>query len=86
MTQNHVPSGVEWHFWAGPSGCSGGAGDLATSAGSLLGALEEIKVVRCDEAPWRLFGLSFAGWNMVISLALFALSLIALRGSKTATH
>jgi disulfide bond formation protein DsbB len=34
-------------------------------------------VVRCDEATWRLFGLSFAGWNVLICLALFALCLQA---------
>jgi disulfide bond formation protein DsbB len=26
--------------------------------------------VRCDEAAWRLLGLSFAGWNVVTSLLL----------------
>jgi disulfide bond formation protein DsbB len=42
-----------------------------------LKGLDEARVVRCDEATWRLFGLSFAGWNALISLMLFALSLQA---------
>jgi disulfide bond formation protein DsbB len=29
-------------------------------------------VIRCDEAPWHFLGLSFAGWNVVASLALAA--------------
>jgi disulfide bond formation protein DsbB len=70
-------SGVEWHLWAGPSDCSGTGGPLATEAGSLFQSLSEIHVVRCDEAPWRLFGLSFAGYNVLISLGLAGLAILA---------
>lgn len=63
-------AGAEWKFWAGPQGCAG-AQDLATEAGSLLKQLEVVSVIRCDEASWRFAGLSFAGWNAVISLGLF---------------
>src|SRR5437764_786008 len=38
--------------------------------GGLLKQLEDVRVVRCDEAPWRLLGLSLAGYNVLISLAL----------------
>ncbi len=68
-------SGVEWHFWAGPNDCSGGIGELTSQAGEgLLNALKKTRVIRCDEAPWRLIGLSFAGYNALFSttLALFA--------------
>lgn len=65
-------SGVEWHWWAGPTACSGGgATDLQTAAGGLLDSLEKTRVIRCDEASWRFLGLSFAGWNVIFSL-LFA--------------
>jgi disulfide bond formation protein DsbB len=37
-------AGAEWKFWAGPTTCGGG-GSLTTSAGSLLGDLQNIKVV-----------------------------------------
>jgi disulfide bond formation protein DsbB len=30
--------------------------------------------VACDEAAWRFFGLSFAGWNAVLSLLLAGLA------------
>jgi len=68
-------SGVEWQWWPGPSACSGNA-DLASDTGSLFQSLETIKVIRCDEAPWRLLGFSFAGWSMIISLSLAIYSAI----------
>ena len=70
-------AGAEWKFWPGPATCAAGSGDLATSAGSLLKDLERVQVNRCDEAAWRLAGLSFAGWNVLISLLLCAISLRA---------
>jgi disulfide bond formation protein DsbB len=69
-------AGVEWHFWPGPETCST-AQALPATPSDLLRGLDEARVVRCDEATWRLFGLSFAGWNALISLMLFALSLQA---------
>lgn len=69
-------AGVEWHFWPGPDTCAA-AQTLPSSPADLLRGLEEARVVRCDEAAWRLFGLSFAGWNALISLGLFAISLQA---------
>jgi disulfide bond formation protein DsbB len=30
--------------------------------------------VRCDEAAWRLFGISLAGYNVLISLVLAAIA------------
>ncbi len=67
-------SGVEWKWWAGPTACSSGAAaaGLTGDAGNLLGTLEETRVIRCDEAPWRFLGLSFAGWNVIISAIFFA--------------
>ena len=56
-------SGVEWKFWAGPQTCAGGAG---LSGG--LPDLSKTQVVSCTEAQWRFAGLSFAGWNVVVSL------------------
>ena len=69
-------AGVEWHFWPGPDTCTA-AQALPTNPADLLKGLDTARVVRCDEATWRLFGLSFAGWNVLISLALFAISLQA---------
>lgn len=66
-------AGVEWKFWAGPQECSGALDDLG-SAGGLLNKLQSITVVRCDEAAWRFLGLSLAGYNVIISLALAAIA------------
>jgi disulfide bond formation protein DsbB len=72
-------SGVEWKFWPGPDTCTGGAGlpNLSTKAGDLVKQLETIRVVRCDEPSWRLFGLSFAGWNVITSFVIFITALKA---------
>ncbi len=69
-------AGAEWKFWPGPATCSGQQ-SVATDAGSLLGELQRTSVVRCDEPQIRIFFLSFAGWNALISLALFAAGLKA---------
>jgi disulfide bond formation protein DsbB len=62
-------AGVEWHWWAGPADCSGPLTDLR-SGGALLDQLHIVHIVRCDEAAWRFLGLSLAGYNVLISLAL----------------
>ena len=62
-------SGVEWHLWRGPQDCSGDLNDLR-AGGGLLRQLETVRVVRCDEAPWRFLGLSLAGYNVLNSLTL----------------
>ncbi len=62
-------AGVEWKFWAGPNDCSGNAISI-DSAANMLNRLQRINIVRCDEAALRIFGLSLAGWNVPISLAL----------------
>jgi disulfide bond formation protein DsbB len=73
-------AGVEWHWWAGPQDCSG-AGFAGGSAGNLLQQMRTTSVVRCDEAAWRFLGLSLAGYNVLITLALAA---VALWGAKAA--
>jgi disulfide bond formation protein DsbB len=66
-------AGVEWHFWQGPTDCTGPIGNLG-SAGDLLSRLDTVKVVRCDEVQWKFLGLSLAGYNVLISLALAAIA------------
>ncbi|WP_029354691.1 disulfide bond formation protein B [Bosea sp. 117] len=74
-------AGVEWHWWQGPTACSG-AGPV--QGGNLLTDLNAARVVRCDEAPWRLFGISLAGWNALIAatLAVVAFAGVAGRGAR----
>ena len=73
-------AGVEWKFWPGPADCSGPINSLG-SAGNMLKQLQSIRIVRCDEAAWRLFGLSLAGYDVLISLFLAA---VAAWGGKAA--
>jgi disulfide bond formation protein DsbB len=70
-------AGVEWKFWEGPSDCSAAVVNLGQ--GSLIEQMSQSRVVRCDEAPWRLFGISLAGYNALIAGALttFALRVAA---------
>ena len=70
-------AGVEWHLWAGPRECSGDP-DFGRT-GSLIEQLNTVRVVRCDEAAWRLFGVSLAGYNVLISAALAGVALYGLR-------
>ncbi|MCF6321992.1 MAG: disulfide bond formation protein B [Rhizobiaceae bacterium] len=79
-------SGVEWAWWAGPSECaaSGGSGETTATAESLLSQLSLSKPPSCDEAAGRFLGLSFAGWNVVVSaiIASMAFRAAAVAGNK----
>jgi disulfide bond formation protein DsbB len=69
-------AGIEWQWWAGPQECSGTGASIGP-AGGLAKQLESFSVVRCDEAAWRFLGLSLAGYNALISLALAAIAAYA---------
>lgn len=75
-------TGVEWKFWAGPESCATAIQPLSSSGG-ILKDLPSTRVVRCDAAPWHFLGLSFAGWNVVVSLVL---GLAALQAAVQARH
>jgi disulfide bond formation protein DsbB len=61
--------GVEYHWWAGPSGCSGGSLSGLT-ASEILARIEAAATVRCDEVQFRFLGLSMAAMNALWSFAL----------------
>jgi disulfide bond formation protein DsbB len=63
-------AGVEWKFWPGPIDCSGPIRPLGE--GSLLSRLQNVRIVRCDEAAWRFLGVSLAGYDVIVSLVLAA--------------
>ncbi|HRD77089.1 MAG TPA: disulfide bond formation protein B [Hyphomicrobiaceae bacterium] len=64
--------GVEWGYWPGPATCSGNAMQPLglPAGGDLLKSLQTVRIARCDAPTWHFLGLSFAGWNVPISLAL----------------
>ena len=70
-------AGVEWMLWEGPTACTG----LGFNPGAMSGP-DAFRVVRCDVAAWRLFGISMAGYNALISLGVAALCLTVLRGKR----
>lgn len=70
-------AGVEYQFWAGPSGCTG-AQALSGGLGAAMNAVSQgPSGPACDEAPWSLFGISMAGYNFLLSLGLVAFGGIA---------
>jgi disulfide bond formation protein DsbB len=71
-------AGVEQHWWLGPDTCtSGDIGSMSTDA--LMDRILTAPLVRCDEIPWSMFGISMAGWNAIASLGFTGLWLLAFR-------
>ena len=70
-------SGVEWAFWPGPTSCAPSVG--VGSAADMLDQLTNTYAPSCTDAPWRMLGLSFAGWNVLVSGFLTVLAAIAAR-------
>ncbi|MDO9335264.1 MAG: disulfide bond formation protein B [Caulobacteraceae bacterium] len=71
-------AGVEWHWWPGPTTCSGSGGGGSSAAGVqdlLAGA--KAAAPACDKIVWSFLGLSMAGWNAIVSLKLAVWSFIA---------
>jgi disulfide bond formation protein DsbB len=66
-------AGVEWKFWLGPTDCGGRVNTGAVNLEDFRKSLNTARVVLCNEAPMRILGLSFAGWNGVVSLGIAAL-------------
>ena len=64
--------GVEQGWWVIETQCT-------ASAGADLNAIFAAPVVRCDDIPWSLFGISMAGYNAIISLGAALLCALHLR-------
>ena len=67
--------GVEQRWWEGLATCGGGN----IGEGSLedqLAAIMTAPVARCDEVAWSLFGLSMAGYNLILSVGLAVACLV----------
>ena len=71
--------GVEQKWWEGLATCtvdtlSGVSGADLLNTDLTLGA-----PVRCDAIPWEMFGVSMAGWNVIVSGLLVLIWLAAAR-------
>lgn len=71
-------AGVELRYWDGPSTCVGG-GVAGLSTEALVDRIMSAPLVRCDEVAWSFLGLSMAGWNALLSLALAGVTAQAAR-------
>lgn len=68
--------GVEQRWWEGPQGCTGF--DISNlTADQLMDAINAAPLVRCDEIPWEMLGISMAGWNALASLGFAAIWILA---------
>ncbi len=65
-------AGVEYGWWEGITGCA----VTASGDGDILEVIMNAPLIRCDVAPWDLFGISLAGYNFIISI-LAAMMIIA---------
>ena len=74
-------AGVEWGFWPGPTACTGVGESMDFSALNNL-----TPVIGCDVVQFRFLGISLAGYNALVSLAvviLLGISIAAqMRGRK----
>jgi disulfide bond formation protein DsbB len=61
-------AGVEWGFWPGPTACTGIGGAMNFNDLNNL-----TPVIGCDVVQFRFLGISLAGYNALISLAIVAL-------------
>jgi len=71
-------TGVERGWWEGPSSCTA-ASTSELSTEQLFDQIMAAPLSRCDEVPWEMFGLSMASWNMLASLALAVIWIMAAR-------
>jgi len=60
---NHA--GIEWGIWQGPAACAGNSGSINFAD---LNALNDARVIPCDTPQFRFLGISFAGYNALISV------------------
>ncbi len=59
-------SGVERELWKGPSTCT--SSDVSgLSADELFSQIMAAPMVRCDEIPWELLGITMANLNALLS-------------------
>lgn len=74
-------SGIERGWWTSGSGCTSPVG--GTTPEAVLASLMAAPVVRCDEIPWSVLGLSIANLNVIYGFGVAAVSAWALFRNRT---
>lgn len=76
-------AGVEYGWWEGLTSCA----TKIPAGGDMLDSIMNAPLVRCDVAPWTLFGISLAGYNFLLSVSGAILILImVMMGRKDSEH
>ncbi len=70
--------GIEVSFWTGPDGCSS---NIEFSKDTLTYLLNK-STIKCDEVLFKIFGLSLAGWNALVSFFVFFMTGILLLNKR----
>jgi len=68
--------GVEQHWWASATGCSGNTSKTKTTL-DLIQSMQVKPPKACDAVDWTLLGISMAGWNVLFSALCAVASLFA---------
>jgi len=68
-------AGVEWGFWPGPTACTGTGDGISFDD---LSNINATKVIPCDAVQFRFLGISLAGYNALLSIAIVALLVFAM--------
>ena len=72
-------AGIEWGFWNGPITCAS-TNRLISSHSDFLGTIENIRsVVPCNEADFKILGLSLAVYNFISSLLMLIYTSVFMR-------
>lgn len=72
-------TGVERKWWDGLASCTASSMDGVSVADLLNPNITVAAPIRCDAVAWQMLGLSMASWNMLASLALVVVWIIAAR-------
>lgn len=68
-------AGVEYGWWEGLTRCT-------APAGGSLADIMNAPLTRCDVAAWKMFGISLAGYNAILSFGGAGLILMLLRRAR----
>jgi len=73
--------GVEQKWWEGTAECS-----ADTSAGMTMDQLREqllsAPLVKCDEVAWEMFGISMAGYNLILAIVMCLFMLLSVSHAR----
>lgn len=71
--------GVEQKWWEGLASCTASSLDGVSMSDLLNPDVTVGAVIRCDAIAWQMLGISMAGWNAILSVALALVWLQAAR-------